>query len=75
MGKVLGESDTNNNNIQQEYRNGILHRKFAKKINNRRNGIVKPRKNQNASRKENLVIVEADTIKQVDMKKIIKDEC
>ena len=51
--KKIGDSNTNNKNIQSGYWNGILHRKMhqdnnekLKKTNNRRNRTAKSRKNQ-----------------------------
>ena len=65
IGKRSGESNTNNNNIQSGYRNGIWHRNMYnahnekwKKTNNGMNRIVKRRKNQNASRKRKLLALE-----------------
>ena len=65
--------------MQSEYRNGIWHRKICrannekrKKRNNGRNWIPKSRKNQNVQKKKNYKycgILEADAIKQVDIKK------
>ena len=60
----IGESDTNNKNIQPGYRNGIWYKKKCyadnenwKKTNNRKNRIDKLRKNQKTWRKGKLQVL------------------
>ena len=82
--KRIGDSDTNNNNIQPGYRNGIWHRKMCHA--KRKNGIRQviegielqnQKKSQTIREKENykhLGILEAETIKQAEMKEKIRKD-
>ena len=62
--KRIGESNTNNKNIQLDNRNGIWHGKISythnqkwKKTNNGRNKTAKLRKKQNTWRKGKLQVI------------------
>ena len=76
--KRIGNPNTESNNIQPRYRNGIWYRKMRhasnekqEMTNNRRKWTTKSRKIQNALRKGNLQVLEnigSDPIKKVEMK-------
>ena len=83
--KRTGNSNTRSQNIQLGYKNGIWHRKMWHDCKEKwqttydwRNGTTKSREDLNTRRKRNvqiLGILEADTIKQMEMKNKIQKEC
>ena len=82
--KLFGNSNTHNQNIQSGHKIGIWHRKMRHASNEKRqttpygrNGTTKSRKNRMLGERETnkyLGILEADTIKQEEMKEKIQKE-